>query len=57
MFDSPAARIRQIKIAAPEKITECCSRGVISLFRKTVDTPTRMLPNGAPFSCNGICTS
>ena len=44
-------------MAAQEKMTACCSRGETSLFRKTVEMPTRMLPKGVPFNCSGMRTS
>ena len=57
MCESPAARISERRIAMLEKTTACCKRGVSSFFRKTVDTPTRMLPKRAPSSCSGMRTS
>ena len=37
----------------PEKITACCSRGVISLLRNTVETPSRMLPKALTIELQG----
>ena len=46
MFDTPAANASETRIAMIEKISARCSCGSTSLFRKTVEMPTRMSPKG-----------
>ena len=56
-FEITADNTSEQKMATTQKNAACCRRGVSSLRRKTVETPTRTLPKGCPLSCNGILTS
>src|SRR5262249_15962802 len=53
ILERPAARAREIKIAMPEKAMARFSSGASSPFRKTVEMPTRIEPNGEPSRSKG----
>ena len=56
-FETTAPSTSEQKIASIEKKAACCSFGVSSLRRKTVETPTRTLPKACLSNSSPMLTS